>query len=104
MALFGLGVGMMMQNLVLAVQNQVQPADLGAASSMVTFFRTLGGAVGVSALGAVLSNRVTRYTTDGLSALGVDSTGSPDGSIPDLATLPAPIRTVVQSASGHGAG
>ncbi|MGI5253901.1 MFS transporter [Actinacidiphila glaucinigra] len=104
MALFGLGVGMMMQNLVLAVQNQVQPADLGAASSMVTFFRTLGGAVGVSALGAVLANRVTRYTTDGLSALGVDSTGSPDGSIPDLATLPAPIRTVVQSAFGHGAG
>ncbi|MEU6341169.1 MFS transporter [Streptomyces sp. NPDC046977] len=104
MALLGLGLGMMMQNLVLAVQNQVGAADLGAASSMVTFFRTLGGAVGVSALGAVLANRVTRYTTDGLSALGVDSTGSSGGGIPDLASLPAPIRNVVETAYGHGAG
>ncbi|MFF3563949.1 MFS transporter [Streptomyces sp. NPDC002574] len=104
MALLGLGLGMVMQNLVLAVQNQVGAADLGAASSMVTFFRTLGGAVGVSALGAVLANRVGRYTTDGLSALGVDSTGSSDGSIPDLGALPAPIRQVVETAFGHGAG
>ncbi|MFJ4851758.1 MULTISPECIES: MFS transporter [unclassified Streptomyces] len=104
MALLGLGVGMMMQNLVLAVQNQVQTADLGAASSVVTFFRTLGGAIGVSALGALLSNRVTDYTKDGLSALGMTSAGSADGGIPDLETLPAPIRTVVESAFGHGAG
>ncbi|MDX3076748.1 MFS transporter [Streptomyces sp. MI02-7b] len=104
MALLGLGLGMVMQNLVLAVQNQVGAADLGAASSMVTFFRTLGGAVGVSALGAVLANRVTRYTTDGLSALGVDSTGSSDGAIPDLGSLPAPIRHVIETAYGHGAG
>ncbi|MFF3949947.1 MFS transporter [Streptomyces sp. NPDC001902] len=104
MALLGLGVGMMMQNLVLAVQNQVGAADLGAASSVVTFFRTLGGAIGVSALGAVLGNRVTHYVKDGLTALGVKSTGESDGAIPDLATLPAPIRHVVESAYGHGAG
>lgn len=42
MALMGLGVGMMMQNLVLCTQNQVDPSDLGAASSTVTFFRSLG--------------------------------------------------------------
>ncbi|MFF7210753.1 MFS transporter [Streptomyces sp. NPDC008238] len=104
MALLGLGVGMMMQNLVLAVQNQVGAADLGAASSVVTFFRTLGGAIGVSALGAVLGNRVTHYVKDGLTALGVKSTGQSDGAIPDLATLPAPIRHVVEGAYGHGAG
>lgn len=50
MALMGLGIGMMMQNLVLCTQNQVSAADLGSASSVVTFFRSLGGAVGVSAL------------------------------------------------------
>lgn len=104
MALLGLGVGMMLQNLVLAVQNQVGAADLGAASSVVTFFRTLGGAIGVSALGAILGNRVTHYVKDGLAALGVKSTGQSDGAIPDLATLPAPIRHVVESAYGHGAG
>ncbi|WP_406507605.1 MFS transporter [Streptomyces sp. NBC_00212] len=109
MALMGLGIGMMMQNLVLCTQNQVSPADLGSASSVVVFFRSLGGAVGVSALGAVMANRVTHYVTDGLTALGPQGAaaaknGGGSGSIPDLATLPAPIRTVIESAYGHGVG
>ncbi|MFD7534296.1 MFS transporter [Streptomyces sp. NPDC059819] len=109
MALMGLGIGMMMQNLVLCTQNQVSPADLGSASSVVVFFRSLGGAVGVSALGAVMANRVSHYVTDGLTALGPqgaaaakNSSGS--GTIPDLSVLPAPIRTVIESAYGHGVG
>jgi EmrB/QacA subfamily drug resistance transporter len=103
MALLGLGVGMMMQNLVLAVQNQVAVEDLGSASSLVTFFRSLGGAVGVTALGAVLGNRVTHYVSDGLAALHV--TAAPGGGgIPDLGRLPAPVRGVVESAYGHGVG
>ncbi|WP_405458529.1 MFS transporter [Streptomyces sp. NBC_00101] len=104
MFLVGAGVGMMMQNLVLAAQNQVDPSDLGAASSVVTFFRSLGGAIGVSALGAVMANRVSHYVTDGLSDLGVKGTGGTGGGIPDLATLPAPVRAVVESAYGHGVG
>ncbi|MFK0290124.1 MFS transporter [Streptomyces sp. NPDC090442] len=110
MALMGLGVGMMMQNLVLATQNQVAPQDIGSASSLVTFFRTLGGAVGVSALGAALANRVTHYVTDGLTALGPKAAaaashggGSSEG-IPDLSTLPAPIRSIMEDAYGHGVG
>ena len=107
MAVMGLGIGMMMQNLVLATQNQVAPSDLGAASSVVTFFRSLGGAIGVSALGAVLGNRVTHYVKDGLTALGPDGAalghgGTAGGGIPDLSKLPAPIRTVMESAYGHG--
>ncbi|MEU5533123.1 MFS transporter [Streptomyces sp. NPDC020362] len=108
MALLGLGIGMMMQNLVLATQNQVSPADLGSASSTVTFFRSLGGAVGVSALGAVMSHRITHYVQDGVAALSpkyqaalAGGSGSTD-SIPDLDKLPAPIRTLLESAYGHG--
>ncbi|MEU3522834.1 MFS transporter [Streptomyces sp. NPDC038707] len=108
MALLGLGIGMMMQNLVLATQNQVAPSDLGSASSTVTFFRSLGGAVGVSALGAVMSRRITHYVQDGVSALDpksqaalAGSSGSTD-SIPDMDKLPAPIRTLMESAYGHG--
>ncbi|QGV79725.1 MFS transporter [Streptomyces ficellus] len=107
MAVLGLGLGMMMQNLVLCTQNQVDPSDLGAASSVVTFFRSLGGAIGVSALGAVMANRVTHYVQDGLAdlgpqgaALGHGGTGS--GGIPDLDALPAPFRTVMETAYGHG--
>ncbi|MET9761158.1 MFS transporter [Streptomyces sp. NPDC006372] len=107
MALMGLGIGMMMQNLVLCTQNQVEPGDLGAASSTVTFFRSLGGAVGVSALGAVLGNKITDYVKDGLAGLGAKGAalghaGTGGGSIPDLDAMPAPIRTVLESAYGHG--
>ncbi|MGW1984589.1 MFS transporter [Streptomyces collinus] len=107
MALLGLGIGMMMQNLVLATQNQVAPSDLGSASSTVTFFRSLGGAVGVSALGAVMSRRITHYVQDGISALSpkyqaaMAGSGSTD-SIPDMNALPKPIRTLLESAYGHG--
>ncbi|MCJ1678788.1 MFS transporter [Streptomyces sp. APSN-46.1] len=109
MALTGLGLGMMMQNLVLATQNQVAPEDLGAASSVVTFFRSLGGAMGVSALGAVMADRVRHYVEDGLAALGPKAAamghgGTAGGGIPDLDKLPAPFRTVVESAYGHGVG
>ncbi|MCX5196377.1 MFS transporter [Streptomyces sp. NBC_00249] len=110
MALTGLGLGMMMQNLVLATQNQVAPEDLGAASSVVTFFRSLGGAMGVSALGAVMANRVTHYVQDGIAALGPKAAaamghgGTAGGGIPDLDKLPPPIRTVIESAYGHGVG
>ncbi|MFJ7340574.1 MFS transporter [Streptomyces sp. NPDC101110] len=107
MALMGLGIGMMMQNLVLCTQNQVEPGDLGAASSTVTFFRSLGGAMGVSALGAVLGNKITDYVKDGLADLGAKGAalghaGTGGGGIPDLDTMPAPIRTIVESAYGHG--
>ncbi|GAB1336538.1 MFS transporter [Streptomyces sp. E-15] len=108
MALLGLGIGMMMQNLVLATQNQVAPSDLGSASSTVTFFRSLGGAMGVSALGAVMSRRITHYVQDGIAALSpkyqaalAGGSGSTD-SIPDMDKLPAPIRTLMESAYGHG--
>ncbi|OLZ68799.1 MFS transporter [Streptomyces amritsarensis] len=109
MAVTGLGLGMMMQNLVLATQNQVAPEDLGAASSVVTFFRSLGGAMGVSALGAVMAHRVTHYVQDGLTALGpkaaaMGHSGTAGGGIPDLDKLPAPIREVIESAYGHGVG
>ncbi|WP_405871267.1 MFS transporter [Streptomyces sp. NBC_00005] len=108
MALLGLGIGMMMQNLVLCTQNQVDPSDLGSASSTVTFFRSLGGAVGVSALGAVMAHRITHYVSDGISALdpkyqaALSGSSSSTDTIPDLSKLPAPIRTLMESAYGHG--
>ncbi|XQE80986.1 MFS transporter [Streptomyces microflavus] len=109
MFVMGLGIGMMMQNLVLATQNQVAPEDLGSASSVVTFFRSLGGAIGVSALGAVLGNRVSQYVKDGLADLGPEGAklghgGTGGGGIPDLDKLPEPFRLVMEAAYGHGVG
>ncbi|MDD7964191.1 MFS transporter [Actinomycetospora lemnae] len=102
MAMVGVGVGATQQNLVLAVQNQVAMSEMGAASSTVAFFRSLGGAAGVAALGALLSTQVTSSISSGLAALGIppSATASSGGQIPDLATLPAPVRTVIENAYG----
>ena len=103
MAVLGLGLGATMQNLVLAVQNNTAQADMGAASSVVAFFRSMGGSIGVSALGAVLSHQVTQKVTDGLAALGITA-GHSTGSIPDLDALPAPVRALYESAFGEATG
>ncbi|RAG83883.1 MFS transporter [Streptacidiphilus pinicola] len=103
MFLVGSGLGMTMQNLVLSVQNQVRPEEMGAASAVVAFMRTLGGAVGVSALGSVMATKVARYTGDGLARLGVRGAAS-DGGVPKLSALPAPVRGVVEESFGHGIG
>jgi uncharacterized membrane protein len=103
MALLGLGLGATMQNLVLSVQNNTAQADMGAASSVVAFFRSMGGSIGVSALGAVLAHQVTQKVTAGLAAMGVDTTGQ-SGSIPSLGSLPAPVRALYESAFGEATG
>ncbi|WP_255471893.1 MDR family MFS transporter [Quadrisphaera setariae] len=105
MALVGLGVGMMMQNLVLAVQNVTAPQDMGTASSFVAFTRSLGGSIGVSVLGAVLGHRVTGYLTSSLTEAGVDPSqlgAAGSGGVPVLSQIPQPVRTLVQAAYGDG--
>ncbi|MFD0900664.1 MDR family MFS transporter [Actinomadura sediminis] len=105
MFLIGVGVGMTMQNLVLVVQNSVRLDEIGAASGTVTFFRSLGGTVGVSVLGALLANKVADHIAEGLAKLGVPASrsGGAGGDL-DVAALPAPIREVVRAAYGDATG
>ena len=63
MLALGAGVGMLMQNLVLVVQNTVRFEDIGAGSSLIAFFRSLGGAIGVSVLGALLAHHASATIT-----------------------------------------
>ncbi|MGF1429123.1 MDR family MFS transporter [Kitasatospora sp. LaBMicrA B282] len=101
----GVGLGLTSQNLVLAVQNTVPAKELGTASSTVTFFRTMGGAMGVSALGALLGTKVTHYLTQNLAAAHVPPAGASalgGGDLPDLHALPAPVVPLVTDAFGHG--
>jgi EmrB/QacA subfamily drug resistance transporter len=58
MLVIGIGLGMSMQPLILAVQNALDLRDMGAGTSTATFFRSLGGSVGVALLGAVLTNKL----------------------------------------------
>jgi EmrB/QacA subfamily drug resistance transporter len=59
MALLGAGMGATMPTSTLAVQNAVEWSDLGVASSLVTFVRSLGGVVGLAAFGAVFTSRIS---------------------------------------------
>jgi MFS family permease len=104
MLVLGLGLGATMQNLVLAVQNNVSMADMGSASSVVAFFRSMGGSIGISALGALLSYSVAEKVASGLAALGVDTSGHESHSVPDMSTLPEPVRAVFEHAFGTAFG
>jgi EmrB/QacA subfamily drug resistance transporter len=57
--LMGIGLGMVMQVLVIAVQNAVDYRDLGVATSGATLFRLIGGSLGTAILGAVFATRLT---------------------------------------------
>jgi EmrB/QacA subfamily drug resistance transporter len=83
MAILGLGLGLSMQVLVLAVQNAVDYADLGVATSSATFFRSIGGSIGVAVFGTIFDNRLAAYLpqhvpTQALSKLhGTSVTANP---------------------------
>lgn len=97
---FGLGLGMLMQNLVLAVQNTVQAKDIGTASASVAFFRSVGGAIGVSVLGAIMSNHVKDLAVEGMAAAGIPVQGGSSGASMDLKDLPAPVADIMRAAYG----
>jgi hypothetical protein len=90
MLAIGLGVGMVMQNLVLVVQNTLEPSQMGSGSALVAFFRSLAGAIGVSALGAILAARASSGIDDVLAARGIEL-ASRHGAPPPEAVAPVPV-------------
>lgn len=103
-AFVGIGMGMLLQNYVLAVQNTVDVTEVGSASATVAFFRSLGGAVGVSVLGAILAAQVKSDVTEKLAAIGVRGDGTGGGSLLDVGNLPPQVAEIVRSAYGDATG
>ena len=58
MLVVGVGIGLVMQVLVLVVQNDVPPGQIGVATSTATFFRSVGGAFGVAIFGSIFATRL----------------------------------------------
>jgi EmrB/QacA subfamily drug resistance transporter len=69
MFVFGVGLGLIMQVLVVAVQNAVSYQDLGVATSNATFFRMLGGSFGTAVFGAIYANVLTHKLAPTLASL-----------------------------------
>ena len=92
----GLALGLIIQVLVIAVQNSADFADLGAATSGATFFRTIGGAFGVSIFGAIFSNRLAGQLASALRGVPL-----PHGfSAADAAANPALLKTLPAAVRG----
>ncbi|MFJ6807625.1 DHA2 family efflux MFS transporter permease subunit [Streptomyces anulatus] len=98
---FGAGLGLVMQVLVLVAQNSVSYQDLGVATSGVTFFRSIGSAFGVAVFGTVFANRLTGQLTDTLAGQslppGVDA-GRLAADPRAIGQLPADLRPGVLGA------
>ncbi len=65
----GISLGLIIQVLVIAVQNTVDYADLGAATSGATFFRSIGGSFGVSVFGAIFTNQLAHNLASALNGV-----------------------------------
>lgn len=104
-AVVGIGQGASMQNLVLAVQNTVGLANTGAATSAVTFFRTLGGAAGLQILGAVFAGHVddlvARRVAGSAQAGQVEQLST---SSVDFGSLPPALESLVRDSYGDAMG
>jgi EmrB/QacA subfamily drug resistance transporter len=105
MIVLGVGMGFLMQNTMLIAQNSVEPKDIGAASGAATLFRTLGGSLGVSLLGAIYSGRVTDGLTARLGPRGDElAAGGSELTPAMLGQLPGAVRDAVMHAVASGVG
>ncbi|MGB0098771.1 MAG: MDR family MFS transporter [Nocardioides sp.] len=105
MAVLGVGLGATMQNLVLSVQNNVAMSDMGAASSVVAFFRSMGGSIGVAVLGALLSHQVASQVAGGYAAAQrAPSLDADSHTVPDVSSLPGWEQSIWEQAFGGSFG
>ncbi|MFF3935674.1 MDR family MFS transporter [Streptomyces phaeofaciens] len=89
MFVLGTGIGLCMQVLTIAVQNTVDYADLGTATSGVTFFRTLGSSFGTAVFGTIYTNTLASHLEDGIASAVSAAGGSADpAAVAKAATSP----------------
>jgi EmrB/QacA subfamily drug resistance transporter len=84
----GLGIGMVMQVLVLAVQNSVDHRLLGVATSGAILFRQIGGSIGIALFGAIFANRLHANLTEQLPGVSLPGTATPEA----IKSLPSALH------------
>ncbi|WP_432877493.1 MDR family MFS transporter [Kribbella sp. CA-245084] len=102
MVLLGIGMGLMMQNTMLVMQNSVAQRDLGAASGVNNLFRTIGGSLGVALLGVLYTRNVQDVLAERLG--GDQGAQLTHGQLTPamLGGLPANVRNAFQAAVAEG--
>ncbi|MCW2605256.1 MAG: putative drug resistance protein [Pseudonocardiales bacterium] len=100
--LVGIGIGATNQNLVLAVQNTLPLSQLGAGSSTVSFFRSLGSASGLAVLGAVLTTQLGGLMRDGFAAANLPIPPGGEHAIPNVQTMDPETVRIIQDSYATG--
>jgi len=97
---FGMGLGLTMQVVVTAVQNSVDRRNMGVATASVTFFRSMGGAIGTALLGAILNIRLKHHLNAIVGAAQGHAPGGPivTNDVTAIQALPEPIKSWVLEA------
>ncbi|WP_104161235.1 MDR family MFS transporter [Arthrobacter sp. ZGTC212] len=101
MFVLGLGIGALMQNLVLIVQNSVPAQNMGTGVSSANYFRQMGGSLGIAVFGSFFIKRLNDQVGDApAQAAGVLRNGVNSISPSELKMLPAPVRDFIAQAFG----
>ncbi|MFD3931917.1 MDR family MFS transporter [Streptomyces sp. NPDC058614] len=97
--LLGLGLGLLIQTLVLAVQNAFPASDVGTATSANNFFREIGATLGIATVGAIFTSRLADQLTSRLSSSDLKTIGGTDSLTPALVnSLPERLHDAVVTA------
>jgi hypothetical protein len=97
----GCGFGMVMPNLVVALQNAVGPAEMGAATATAAFFRQLGGTFGVAMSGAIMAAGLRGLHAEKWAGIATSGRGLMEQGLQQIAALPAAERELVKEAYRH---
>ena len=97
----GCGFGLVMPNLVIALQNAVGAGELGAATATAAFFRQLGGTFGVAMSGAIMTAQLQGLHMEKWNGLVKNGRSLMEQGIQDIAALPAAQREIVLGAYRH---
>jgi MFS family permease len=98
MVLLGVGLGLVMQVMVLATQNAVDRGDLGVATATATFFRSVGGSVGVSVFGAIFNAHLRANLAHLAPAAASHVPAGTSASMTAIRALPPALRVQVKAA------
>jgi len=99
MAILGIGIGMVMPVMTLAVQNAVERKNLGTATSSVTFFRSIGSSLGAAIFGAILTSRLSHHIMENVGgAAGAQAAHGLSSSAASLHSLPPSVLQEVLTA------
>ncbi len=106
MCVTGVGIGLMMQNLMLVAQNSVDMRNIGVVTSLATLMRSVGGTVGISILGTIFATSLSTNIRDRMADLPQAATGGGGGGLEKFdssmildvrnADLPEPVKQAIE--------